>query len=60
MDSLTLYEKVAAVQENDASTVQSWAKANNLESNNHHWFKDGCLVVVENNKLRRGDNAHIP
>jgi phosphohistidine phosphatase SixA len=54
MDSLTLYEKVAAAQENDASTVQSWAKANNLESNNHHWFKDGCLVVVENNELRRG------
>jgi hypothetical protein len=54
MDSLTLYEKVAAAQENDASTVQSWAKANNLESNNHHWFKDERLVVVENNELMRG------
>jgi hypothetical protein len=25
-----------------------------LETNNHHWFKDGRLVVVENNELRRG------
>jgi hypothetical protein len=54
MDSLTLYKKIAAAQENEAATVQSWAKANNLESNNHHWFKDGHLVVMENNKLRRG------
>jgi hypothetical protein len=54
MDSLTLYEKVSTVQGNDASTVQSWAKTNNLESNNHHWFKNRCLVVVENNELRRG------
>ena len=54
IDSLTLYEKVATAQHQQlGEDIKNWAKQHTLNSTNHHWFKDQCLVVVEDNNLRR-------
>ena len=50
----TLWGRVAAAQDKDASSLQDWSKSFLLVSHNHHWWNDGRLVVVENNELRRG------
>jgi len=54
IDSLTLYEKVAAKQyEQLGEDIKNWVTQHTLNSTNHHWFKDQCLVVMEDNNLRR-------
>src|SRR6267142_2578909 len=50
----TDYEKVATAQhQQQGEEIKNWAKQHTLNSTNHHWFKDQCLVVVEDNNLRR-------
>jgi len=54
IDSLTLYEKVATKQHGQkGEQIKNWATQHTLNSTNHHWFKDQCLIVMEDNNLRR-------
>jgi len=54
INSLTLYEKVAMEQHGQkGEQIKNWATQHTLNSTNHHWFKNKCLVIVEDNNLRR-------
>jgi hypothetical protein len=55
MEIITIYEKVAKVQKGEqGKQVEEWVTEHKLEFINGLWFKNGKLVVVEDNELRRG------
>jgi len=49
-----LDRKIEKAQGKDASTLGQWERAHGILQLDNRWTKDGALVVVGNNELKRG------
>jgi len=49
-----LNQKIEKAQGKDASTLRQWERAHGITKQGDLWTKEGALVVVGNNELKRG------
>src|SRR5712672_3716053 len=54
ISALELNRKIEKAQGKDASTLRQWERVHGISQHGDLWTKDGALVVVGNNDLRRG------
>jgi hypothetical protein len=53
ISTITLWDKVAHTQHLLAHMIQDLSARFPLHSENHYWWHSGCLVIVENDELKR-------
>src|SRR5712671_2766750 len=49
-----LDRKIEKAQGKDASTLRQWERAHGISQDGERWLKEGALVVVGHNDLKRG------
>src|SRR5712672_693497 len=54
ISAFELNQKIEKAQGKDASTLRQWERAHGITKQGDLWTREGALVVVGNNKLKRG------
>src|SRR5882672_10708911 len=54
ISAFKLNQKIEKAQGKDASTLRQWERAHSITKQGDLWTKEGALVVVGNNELKRG------
>src|SRR5882672_10038184 len=54
ISAFELDQKIEKAQGKDASTLKQWERAHSIMKQGDLWTKEGALVVVGNNELKRG------
>src|SRR5712672_194281 len=54
ISAFELDQKIEKAQGKDASTLRQWERAHGIRKQGNLWTKEGALVVVGNNELKRG------
>jgi len=54
ISAFELDQKIEKAQGKDASTLRQWERAHGITKQGDLWTKEGALVVVGNNELKRG------
>jgi len=54
ISAFELDQKIEKAQGKDASTLRQWERAHGITKQGDLWTKEGTLVVVGNNELKRG------
>src|SRR5712671_6504001 len=54
ISAFELDQKIKKAQGKDASTLRQWEQAHGISKQGDLWTKEGTLVVVGNNELKRG------
>jgi len=54
ISAFKLDQKIEKAQGKDASTLKQWEQAHSITKQGDLWTKEGTLIVVRNNKLKKG------
>ena len=54
ISAFELDQKIEKAQGKDASTLRQWERAHGITKQGDLWTKEGALIVVGNNELKRG------